>query len=62
MARRLEIPAERFHATIAQHGNLVAASIPFVLHEVRQQKPRGTRVMLAGTAAGYTQAVCIFTL
>ena len=62
MARRLGIPAERLHATIAQHGNMVAASIPFVLHGVRQKRPAGTRIMLLGTAAGYTQAVCLFTL
>jgi 3-oxoacyl-[acyl-carrier-protein] synthase-3 len=62
MARRLGIPAERLHATIAQHGNMVAASIPFVLHGVRQKRPAGTRILLLGTAAGYTQAACLFTL
>lgn len=62
IARRLNIPAARLHMTIAEHGNLVAASIPFVLHGVRQQRPIGSRVMLLGTAAGYTQAACILTL
>jgi 3-oxoacyl-[acyl-carrier-protein] synthase-3 len=62
IARRLGIPRERLHATLAEHGNLVAASLPFVLHGVREKKPVGTRVMLLGTAAGYTQAVGIITL
>jgi 3-oxoacyl-[acyl-carrier-protein] synthase-3 len=62
LARRLGIPDERLHATLAEHGNLVAASLPFVLHGVREKKPAGTRVMLLGTAAGYTQAVGIITL
>jgi len=62
MARRLKLPAHRLHATVAKHGNLVAASIPYVLHEVRQRCAAGTRVLLLGTAAGYTQAVSVFSL
>ncbi|HEU5080515.1 MAG TPA: 3-oxoacyl-[acyl-carrier-protein] synthase III C-terminal domain-containing protein [Opitutaceae bacterium] len=62
LARRLQIPRSRFHVTIAEHGNLVAASIPFVLHSVRQARPSGTRVMLLGTAAGYSQAAAVFSL
>ncbi len=62
VARRLGIARERLHATLAEHGNLVAASIPYVLHGVREKMPAGTRVMLLGTAAGYTQAAGVFTL
>jgi len=62
ISRRLGIPSERLHATVGQHGNLVAASIPFVLHGLREKRPAGTRVLLVGTAAGYTQAASIFTL
>jgi 3-oxoacyl-[acyl-carrier-protein] synthase-3 len=62
ITRRLGISRERLHATLAEHGNLVAASLPFVLHGVREKNPVGTRVMLLGTAAGYTQAVGIITL
>lgn len=62
IARRLGIPPSRLHTSLSQHGNLVAASIPFVLHAVRETKPAGTRVMLLGTAAGYTQAAAIFAL
>ena len=62
MAKRLKIRSERLHASIEQHGNLVAASIPYVLHSVRQIKESRTRVMVIGTAAGYTQGVGIFSL
>lgn len=62
VARRLGIPRDKLHATISEHGNLVAASIPFVLHDVRHRRPPGSRVMLLGTAAGYTQGAAIFSL
>lgn len=62
ISKRLQIPVDRLHATVAEHGNLVAASIPFVLHGLRQKRPSGTRVLLLGTAAGYTQAASIFSL
>jgi len=62
MARRLGINRNRLHASLAHHGNLVAAGIPYVLHQVRATKPPGTRVMIVGTAAGYTQGAAIFTL
>ena len=62
VARRLGLARERLHATIAEHGNLVAASIPFVLHDVRRRRPSGTRLLLLGTAAGYTQAAGVITL
>jgi 3-oxoacyl-[acyl-carrier-protein] synthase-3 len=62
MRRRLGIPLERFHVTIADHGNMVAASIPYVLDAVRRRLPPGAPLMALGTAAGYTQAVAIFRL
>lgn len=62
MRRRLGIATERFHVTIAGHGNLVAAGIPYVLDGVRRQRPRGAPVLLLGTAAGYTQAAALFAL
>ena len=62
MRRRLDLPKERFHVSIAEHGNLVAAGIPYVLDAVRRRLPEGTPVLLIGTAAGYTQAAAIFTL
>lgn len=62
IARRLGIAREQLHATVAEHGNLVAAGIPFVLHEVRHALPRDRQIMLLGTAAGYTQGCAIFWL
>lgn len=62
LARRLGVSRERLHSTMENHGNLVAAGIPFVLHGVRSTLAAGTRLMLIGTAAGYSQAVAIFTL
>lgn len=62
LARRLGVNRERLHSSVQNHGNLVAAGIPFVLHAARAELPPGTRVMLIGTAAGYSQAAAIFTL
>jgi 3-oxoacyl-[acyl-carrier-protein] synthase-3 len=62
MRRRLGLVAERFHVSIADHGNMVAAGIPYVLDGVRRRLPRGSPIMALGTAAGYTQAAAIFEL
>jgi 3-oxoacyl-[acyl-carrier-protein] synthase-3 len=62
MRRRLGLPEARFHVTIAQHGNLVAAGIPYVLDSVRRDLPEGSPILVLGTAAGYTQAAAIFEL
>lgn len=62
LARRLNISRDQLHSSVENHGNLLAAGIPFVLHAARARLVRGTRIMLIGTAAGYSQAVAIFTL
>ncbi len=62
IARRLGIDRSRLHSSLAAHGNLVAAGIPFALHGLRKKAPAGARTMLLGTAAGYSQAALIFTL
>ena len=62
LARRLNINRDRLHSSVENHGNLVAAGIPFVLHATRALLAAGTRTMLIGTAAGYSQAVAIFSL
>lgn len=62
LARRLGVNRERLHSSVENHGNLVAAGIPFVLHAARAELTPGTRVMVIGTAAGYSQAAAIFTL
>jgi 3-oxoacyl-[acyl-carrier-protein] synthase-3 len=62
MRRRLGLPEERFHVTVAEHGNMVAAGIPYVLDGVRRRLPAGSPIMVLGTAAGYTQAAAVFEL
>jgi 3-oxoacyl-[acyl-carrier-protein] synthase III len=62
MRRRLGLPEERFHVSIADHGNMVAAGIPYVLDGVRRRISPGSPVLLVGTAAGYTQAAAVFDL
>ena len=62
LARRLGVDRAKLHSSVEHHGNLVAAGIPYVLHATRAELPAGTRVMLIGTAAGYSQAVAIFRL
>lgn len=54
VARRLELPPERFVSNIAQVGNTVAASIPLALvagHASGELQP-GHRVVLAGFGGG----------
>lgn len=60
--RALKIPDDRFHDYVADYGNLVAASIPVVLHLCMKDGsiPEHSRVMLLGTSAGYSQAAMIF--
>lgn len=62
MRRRLDVAPERFHVSIGEHGNLVAAGIPYVLDRVRRQLEPGASVLVVGTAAGYTQAAGIFAV
>lgn len=62
MRRRLGLPEDRFHVSIAEHGNLVAAGIPYVLDSVRRDLPDNSPILVLGTAAGYTQAAAIFEL
>ena len=62
LARRLGVQPGRLHSSVESHGNLISAGIPFVLHAARGSLAPGTRVMLIGTAAGYSQAVAIIYL
>ena len=61
IARRLGIGRDRLHSSLAEHGNLVAAGIPFALHGLRKKTGAGARTLLLGTAAGYSQAALVFT-
>lgn len=63
--RLLGFPDGRYHGeSIAEHGNLIAAGIPYVLHLCRKAgviRP-GEPVLLMGTSAGYSQAALLFHL
>ncbi len=62
--RLLHFKADHFHNRVATMGNLIAASIPAVLHQCRVEGllPKGQPVMLLGTSAGYSQAGVIFRM
>jgi 3-oxoacyl-[acyl-carrier-protein] synthase-3 len=62
--RMLRFRADRFHNRVATMGNLIAASIPAVLHQCRVERliPHGEPVLLLGTSAGYSQAGLIFRM
>lgn len=62
--RLLGFSAERFHNRVAEMGNLIAASIPGVLHLCRAERriASGDPVLLLGTSAGYSQAGLIFRM
>lgn len=62
--RRLKVPAERFVNRARVTGNLVSASIPLVLDQLRREQSLapGQPVMFLGTSAGYAQAGMLFTL
>lgn len=55
-ARKLKLPLEKLVATVAEHGNTSAASIPLALdHAVRSHRvKRGDTVMLEGVGGGFT--------
>lgn len=62
--RLLDFPAERYQDRVARMGNLIAASIPAVLHLAREERSirAGDPVLLMGTSAGYSQAGLIFRM
>lgn len=62
--RLLRFKADRFHDRVSTMGNLIAASIPAVLHQTRSEGllPKDAPILLLGTSAGYSQAGLIFTL
>jgi 3-oxoacyl-[acyl-carrier-protein] synthase III len=64
MRRLLRIRAERFENRVATMGNLIAASVPAVLHQCRAEKitAPGDPILLLGTSAGYSQAGLIFRM
>jgi 3-oxoacyl-[acyl-carrier-protein] synthase-3 len=61
MCRRLGLAPAQVQVSLPQHGNLVAAGIPYALHHAGARIPVGAPLMLLGTAAGYAQGVMILT-
>jgi 3-oxoacyl-[acyl-carrier-protein] synthase-3 len=55
-ARRLKLPPEKLIATVAEHGNTSAASIPLALDAAVREGTirRGDTVMLEGVGGGFT--------
>jgi 3-oxoacyl-[acyl-carrier-protein] synthase-3 len=55
-AKKLKLPLEKLVATVAEHGNTSAASVPLALdHAVRSGSvKRGDTVMLEGVGGGFT--------
>ena len=53
---RLGFPKELYLDRVSEYGNLVSASVPFVMCEAVEQGriKRGDLVILIGTAAGLT--------
>jgi 3-oxoacyl-[acyl-carrier-protein] synthase-3 len=62
LRRLLRFKPERFHNRVTTMGNMIAASIPAVLHQCRVEGllPKGEPVLLLGTSAGYSQAGLVF--
>ena len=60
--RKLKIPTEKYGNILKNHGNMIAASIPLVLHYLLEanQIERGDKVMLLGTSAGLSFGSVIF--
>ena len=55
-ARRLGVPTEKVIATVGEHGNTSAASIPLALDlAVRDGRiQRGQKILLEGVGGGFT--------
>jgi len=61
VAKKLQIPIEKFYSTIAHTGNTSAASIPIVLDEMNQKGllEKDMKLVLTGFGAGLTYGTII---
>ena len=61
LRKQLHIPEKALMVIAHNHGNTVAASIPMALHEAIQQQriQRGDRILLLGTAAGFSAGAMV---
>jgi 3-oxoacyl-[acyl-carrier-protein] synthase-3 len=62
MRRRLDVDPARWVRTLHKYGNTIAASVPLAFDDcVREGRvKRGDRVLLLGTAAGFSAGVVVF--
>lgn len=63
MQQSLKVPDEKFVIDLAEQGNVIAASIPMVIHnciESGRINKRGQHIMLFGTSAGFSMGALIF--
>ena len=60
--KKLSVPDDKYIVTIQNHGNTIAASIPFALYEAVKKGTikRGDRVMFLGFSAGLSLGTIIF--
>jgi len=60
--RKLNIEKSKYMDILANHGNMIAASIPLALHYAIEQGriSRGEKVMLMGTSAGMSIGIVAF--
>ncbi|WP_395698930.1 beta-ketoacyl-ACP synthase III [Aquabacterium sp.] len=63
-ARKLKLPLEKLIATVGEHGNTSAASIPLALdHAIRSGRiQRGDTLMLEGVGGGFTWGAVLVDL
>ncbi|HEY9851038.1 MAG TPA: beta-ketoacyl-ACP synthase III [Leptolyngbyaceae cyanobacterium] len=56
MQKQLNLPNEKLIRIVQNHGNTIAASVPMALHEaiIQGKIKRRDRIMLLGTAAGFS--------
>ncbi|MEO8268344.1 MAG: 3-oxoacyl-[acyl-carrier-protein] synthase III C-terminal domain-containing protein [Aureliella sp.] len=60
----LGVAPGRFHVAVDEVGNMIAASIPFMIDRLRKRSvvKAGDTLVLLGTSAGYSQAALVFEL
>lgn len=61
IAKRLDVPLEKFPSNLDKYGNTSAASIPILLDEVHRDGllKAGERIVLAGFGGGLTWGACL---
>jgi 3-oxoacyl-[acyl-carrier-protein] synthase-3 len=62
--RLFQVSDRCFHIAVGEVGNMVAASLPFMIDRVRRNQlvAAGETIIAMGTSAGYSQAAIVFQL